>query len=90
VRPAEGTAATQGRMVDPTNRSEVPENVRQACQKDSVLIMFYGGSTLLKARRPARRSAVRGEPGSGQLARADLAARPASRLQARPSGEPAG
>jgi len=48
----------QGLLVDPTDPVEVPENVRAAAQKSSLLVEYLGGSTLMKAR--VARSAAAG------------------------------
>jgi len=55
---AHGRALLQGRLVDPKDRAEVPENVRMAVQKDSLLVCYFGGSTLKRVRliRPRART----------------------------------
>lgn len=44
--------------MDPKDRAEVPENVRIAVQKDSLLVCYFGGSTLKRVRliRPRART----------------------------------
>ena len=75
--------------MDPKDRSEVPENVRVAVQKDSLLVCYFGGSTLKKARpnRPPFRVAHPGSRSPVQPRASPTAARRSSGRQScfRPS-----